>query len=82
MPAFKCEQCGCCENTATSNYWTREEGGKKLCSLCDPEIGRWHGRFKRFKPEEEGLVEGPDGFLYSPGDRYLKELLERKNRSN
>jgi hypothetical protein len=52
MPLFKCANCGCMENTALSNYWTRflqktAEGElpPALCSACDPRIGRWHGEF-------------------------------------
>ena len=55
MPLFKCEQCGCVENTALSNYWTRNLRDPSepkpwairpaLCSACDPDIGKWHGAF-------------------------------------
>jgi hypothetical protein len=57
MPLFKCEQCGCVENTALSNYWTRNlvftdnhvtatpPTNPALCSACDPKIGAWHGEF-------------------------------------
>ncbi len=48
MPLFKCEKCGCVENTALCGYWWR--GNKKaLCSECDPEFRRWHHRFPRKK---------------------------------
>lgn len=54
MPCFNCEKCGVIENTAVSNYWTRnlectpkEIRGKALCSQCDPTIGRWHDSFAR-----------------------------------
>ena len=55
MSLFQCYECGCRENTATSNFWTRQEGPWRglpsqpwmLCSACDPEIGKWHGRFER-----------------------------------
>ena len=51
MSIFVCEKCGAVENTATSNYWEQKypyNGGAeqpKLCSECDMEIGKWHGRF-------------------------------------
>lgn len=54
MPLFKCEQCGCVENTALSNYWTRNLNWDRLpeppnhpalCSACDPKIGKWHNQF-------------------------------------
>jgi hypothetical protein len=56
MPIFVCEKCNCLENTACSQYWSREKGSPALCSQCDPEIGKWHGRFER--REWEG---NPDG---------------------
>jgi hypothetical protein len=54
MSIFKCEECGCAENTALSRYWIRDKGEKALCSKCDPKIGKWHGCFKRrkFKGDE------------------------------
>jgi hypothetical protein len=57
------------ENTAACNYWSAE-GAKfslyrpKLCSECDPEIGKWHGLFE--KKSAKGLLVGSDGFLYDP----------------
>ena len=44
MALFRCENCGCIENTAFSNYfarnmkkmWTPEYHGKQLCSECGP----------------------------------------------
>lgn len=72
MSVFRCEKCGCVENTATSNYWTNrypEDGGPRktlLCSECDPEIGKWHGCFD--KRSAKGLFLATDGFLYSKED--------------
>ena len=67
MSLYHCEVCGCIENTATSNYWQTCGKGKehlpKLCSECDPEIGKWHGRFP--KESADGMLLGNDGFLYS-----------------
>jgi len=50
MPLFKCEKCGCVENTALGLYWTRhwvdnfdysevgeEYKGRALCSECAPK---------------------------------------------
>ena len=75
MSAFRCEQCGCVENTACSNYWSRKyphsETGETLpslpllCSECDSEIGKWHGMFP--KKSAKGLLIGADGFLYGKG---------------
>ena len=55
MSLFVCDKCGVIENTASSNYHVRRieasDAGKlpprALCSLCDPEIGKWHGIFPR-----------------------------------
>ena len=55
MSLFQCYECGCRENTATSNFWTRMDGGWRgveskpwmLCSACDPDIGKWHDKFPR-----------------------------------
>lgn len=54
MGLFICEECSCVENTALSRYWMRNVAiqslrGRTLCSKCDPEIGKWHGRFPRTK---------------------------------
>ena len=70
MSIFRCSKCGCVENTATSNYWTRD-GKPPLCSECDPEIKKWHGVFK--KKSAIGYMEGTDGFLYN------KEEIKRDN---
>lgn len=56
MPLFKCGRCGCVENTALSNYWTRnidwtdptaKLANPALCSECDPAIATWHGAFPK-----------------------------------
>lgn len=48
MSLFKCQQCGCKENTACCNFhWRAANNEKALCSECDPEIGKWHNRFKK-----------------------------------
>jgi hypothetical protein len=72
MSLFRCEECGCVENTATSNYWGRQytekrEPGdtRKLCSECDPEVGVWHGEFPKesangWKIDAQGWVWHPD----------------------
>lgn len=74
MPLFKCERCGCIENTATSNYWGRflgEDGNDPvppapaLCSACDPEIGKWHDIFLRQQASLLGYKLANDGFIYN-----------------
>lgn len=52
MSLFQCEACGCRENTATCNFWMRNDvdsacKGMKLCSACDTDIGKWHDHFPR-----------------------------------
>ena len=65
MSIFRCTKCGCIENTATSHYWSKwPRSTAPLCSECDPEIGRWHGRFP--KSSAAGYHIGADGFLYHP----------------
>jgi hypothetical protein len=68
MSIFMCTECGCVENTACSNYWSRnlnddKEDSKPLCSECDPLIGKWHGKFE--KHQADLMLVGEDGFLYS-----------------
>lgn len=65
MPLFRCSQCGCVENTATSRYWvaTGLDDEAPLCSECDPKIGEWHGKFD--KTSADGKLLSSEGFLYS-----------------
>ena len=73
MSIFRCEQCGCVENTAVSNYISRKypysasgdalPSLPALCSECDPAIGKWHGMFP--KQSAKGLFLCSDGFLVS-----------------
>lgn len=66
MSIFRCEECGCIENTACCDYWCRKDNDKTdhraLCSECDPDIGKWHGEFP--KRPASGYCIGADGFLY------------------
>ena len=53
MPLFECSKCRAVDNTALANFWTAFfEGAPLLCSECDPEINRWHGRFPKVTVEE------------------------------
>jgi hypothetical protein len=65
MPLFKCSQCGCVENTALCRYWWNHHFLKKppLCSLCDPEIGKWDDQFAR--KSAAGFKRDQDGYLWS-----------------
>lgn len=49
MPLFECSQCHCIDNSALTNFWCSllPENALPLCSECDPQIGEWHGRFKK-----------------------------------
>ena len=59
MSIFRCDKCGCMENTALCNYWNKGDG-PALCSEC--ESGKWHGIFP--KESAVGSFLGNDGFLY------------------
>ncbi len=63
MSLFICSKCQTIENTALCGYWNREDKNKPLCSKCDPEFKKWHGRFPRekFNPTEWQLNE--NGFV-------------------
>lgn len=64
MPLFRCVKCGCVENTACCNYWSRKSKGEDLlCSECDPNIGKWHGRFA--KRSADGMLIDQNGNLWS-----------------
>jgi len=57
MPLYKCDECGCVENTATGSYWGEKD---KLCSECS--TGEWHGIFE--KRSATGMHITATGFLY------------------
>lgn len=62
MPLFQCEKCGCVENTACCNYWSRKIDKEPLiCSEC--ETGTWHGRFE--KRDAAGMLIDQSGHLWS-----------------
>lgn len=71
MSLFQCYECGCRENTATSNFWLRVEGVWRglqsqpwmLCSACDPSIGEWHGEFERLLLPKGEFVTNAQGNL-------------------
>lgn len=51
MPLFACDKCGCVENTALCLFWMSWDSAERLCSECDPKIGKWHGAFPKKKSE-------------------------------
>ncbi len=59
MSAFRCEKCGCIENTAVCGYWWKEENKPALCSECDPEFGKWHGFFPKRQYKKGDNVLNP-----------------------
>jgi hypothetical protein len=58
MSLFRCEECGCVENTAIGCYWGKD---KKLCSECGR--GKWHGQFE--KRSAKGMLIDQDNHLWS-----------------
>ncbi|MES2320168.1 MAG: hypothetical protein V4631_22045 [Pseudomonadota bacterium] len=64
MSLFPCRECGCVENTACCNYWSRAADEQPLlCSECDPAINAWHGRFA--KRSAAGMLVDTSGCLWS-----------------
>lgn len=64
---FRCEVCNCIEDTRLCRYWLlrysiRNPRPKIVCSLCDPQIGEWHGKFDRVEVTDL-LQTDVDGFL-------------------
>lgn len=76
MPLFLCDNCGKLDNTAGSNYWTRnldfnsdvplskqeKKDNPALCTVCDPDIDRDEDAVELATPEEMKEVPGEDGF--------------------
>lgn len=61
MPLFVCSNCKCIENTALCHYWMHlGYGTPKLCSECDPEIGKWHGSFQKEEFNDKNWVYEQD----------------------
>lgn len=82
MPLFRCDNCGCVENTAVSNYatrnmadiWPAEYVGKSLCSECGPPTYKdgtssEYGKWHgRFeKRSANGMLIDQNGQLWSQG---------------
>lgn len=79
MPIFKCEKCGCAENTALGWYWSRKSladhvdlsdvgeryYGKALCSECAPT------HYKNGKPT---------GFTHEWHNKFPKEPYSEEYR--
>lgn len=74
MSLYRCTKCDVVENTALGGYWLQQMAAHKdakpfapLCSQCDPEIGRWHGKFPREAISPDWLVD-KRGFLWRPNE--------------
>ena len=81
MPLYRCESCGCVENTATGFFYGKDEPhwpddvrGKAPCSACGPSrepegtptgFGVWHGQFPR--RSAVGMLIDQRGHLWSKG---------------
>jgi hypothetical protein len=85
MSLFQCEQCGCCENTACSNYaWRTYKKMPVLCSACDTDEliggkGKWHGIFKRtFLPKGKFITNAKGNLAHKDtGDEdFYKYAIE------
>lgn len=82
MSLFKCEGCGCVENTALCGLvWEPDpssppgvfpvkERRKLICSECNPDIGIWHGAFKKIDADEAG-------YIAIPNTRYIERATQR-----
>lgn len=76
MPLFECEKCGTVDNTGLTNFWQSygsNPPGPSLCSACDPEIGKWHGRF-----DQRTVAEYLALYLNGGGVAYLSGWLARE----
>lgn len=81
MSLYRCQQCGCVENTAFGFHairywpeWPDDIRGRALCSACGPSqfktgastgFGKWHDRFEK-KPATGYWVD-QQGSLWSQG---------------
>ncbi len=63
MPLFKCSGCGCVENTALGEYWSRVclDTLPPLCSEC--AFGQWHGKFPKQQVDETKYTVAENGML-------------------
>jgi len=78
MSLFKCDKCGCVENTACSHFWLNKyKGGDALCSECS--TGKWHNRFP--KQSAKGYYIDNQGFIYHPEEVDTVTMEWTYNRS-
>ena len=93
MSLFQCYECGCRENTATCNFWSRMDGAGQwrgvpaqpwmLCSACDPDIGKWHDQFPRLYLPKGMFVTNERGNLAhrETGDENVKAYAIEQERN-
>lgn len=90
MSLFQCEQCGCCENTALSNYaWRKYKGMPALCSGCDKDEsigakGQWHGCFEQvFLPLGMFVTDSKGNLAHKEtGDTNFRKYAITDNKDN
>ena len=66
MPLFRCDKCGCVDNSACApSYWTSRLNEKPpICTEC--ETGEWHEIFP--KKQATGMLVDQEGHLWGKSD--------------
>lgn len=79
MSLVRCHICGCVENTALCYAFEHTKDKQYLCSECDPQIGKWHGKFE--KRSADGYYYDERGHIYSSEeiDEDTMELIYNRN---
>lgn len=75
MPFFRCSECKSIDNTTlASNSRDRALNGKPLlCSECDPEIKKWHGKFpkEKFDPKKWRISDAKLGLVTRKDEEHI-----------
>lgn len=82
MPLYECTNCHAVENTALNpNYWFDVHHDKKpaLCTECDPQVGKWHGKFPRVAAAEYRRNH-PDSKIEYPAEGATTNDVPPKDR--
>ena len=79
MSLVRCTKCGCVENTACCHWFDHLEDKQYLCSECDPEIGRWHGRFA--KTSADGFFFDDSHLIYEPEEVDMRTMRWKYNKN-
>lgn len=58
---FRCDKCGCVEESELVGGLSARPDDPLLCSECDPEIQKWHGLFpkQQYNPELDFVFNAP-----------------------